>query len=786
MSHSVSLNNWRMGLMNHSQVKKSKFAPKTTGEITASACEIIDAQVPGNFELDLIRAGKLPENIFFGTNILEVQKYESTHLWYFTKFTLEDTEEDAFLHFEGVDTASEIFVDGKLLGTTENMLIPHEFSLDEIQPGEHDLVVHIIPASVYTRDIPRGSSDNAMAYNRDSIYIRKPPYMYGWDIMARCVSAGLWRDVTVLYKNPDRIKSCHLIAKNVSKERADLLLKLQISSDADDIRDFTVIIKGSCDDNQFESSFRIHSFHEDLDASVESPKLWWPKNYGEPSLYDVDIILLRNGEECDRVSMKYGIRTVELIRTSCAGEDGTFHFKVNGKKLFINGTNWVPTDTFPSRHDEYTLRGLELLNAINCNMVRCWGGNAYPGEIFYDYCDAHGILVWQDFSMACAIYPTDKRFCDLLRTEAESVVMRLRNRASLALWSGDNECDTCFGPSQIRQDGKIIRELDPNDNVLTRHILPEVVNRLDSTRPYLPSSPYLDQLIYPYYRKNNDPKFSPAEAHLWGPRDYFKGDYYYTNSVCHFASETGYHGCPSPSTLKQIIGEEHLPNFGDAALCDDPHWLVHAASPETSTKSPYAYRIPLMTRQVERLFGTAPKDIKTYALESQISQAEAKKFFVEHFRIGKWYRCGILWWNIIDGWPQVSDAVVDWYGTKKLAYHYLGSSQNPFCMMCDEPDENGNLTLCASNDTRDTVTVQYTVTEALSGKVVNQGSCTVPSDETIRIAKFPEEAGYYLISWNGDRQGQNHFTGRIGDGVKLDEYVEFMKKAGYYEKLEGF
>ena len=188
----------------------------------------------------------------------------------------------------------------------------------------------------------------------------------------------------------------------------------------------------------------------------------------------------------------------------------------------------------------------------------------------------------------------------------------------------------------------------------------------------------------------------------------------------------------------------------------------------------FPYRIPLMTRQVERLFGAAPRDIQKYALESQISQAEAKKFFLEHFRIGKWYRTGILWWNIIDGWPQISDAVVDWYGTKKLAWHYIKNSQTPFCMFCDEPDGEGNLTLCAANDSRDTVTVSYTVTEVLTGRPVAAGSCTVKSDETARIALLPEMAGgYYHICWQGDR-------------IRLEDYVEFLKKTGYYEKLEGF
>ena len=128
---------------------------------------------------------------------------------------------------------------------------------------------------------------------------------------------------------------------------------------------------------------------------------------------------------------------------------------------------------------------------------------------------------------------------------------------------------------------------------------------------------------------------------------------------------------------------------------------------ETSPNAPFAYRVPLMTRQVEQLFGTASTDLETYALESQISQAEAMKFFIEHFRIGKWYRSGIIWWNIIDGWPQISDAVVDWYGVKKLAYEYIKRSQRMFCLMCDEPDSDGNIALFSVNDYASPIEFEY-------------------------------------------------------------------------------
>jgi len=293
----------------------------------------------------------------------------------------------------------------------------------------------------------------------------------------------------------------------------------------------------------------------------------------------------------------------------------------------------------------------------------------------------------------------------------------------------------------------------------------------------LPSSPYFDPVAVS--------SGHPSEEHLWGPRDFFKGNYYRT-APAHFASEIGYHGCPSPDTLKRFIPEEHLMHWGDSKRCSDPVWLSHATCMEPLAGAHYSYRIPLMTSQVERIFGKAGESLADYALQSQISQAEAKKYFIERFRIGKWRRSGIIWWNLIDGWPQISDAVVDWYGCKKLAYHYIKASQQPFCMMMDEP-ENGTLVLCAANDTRENKAVRYTVTNLATGKTVLRGECTVISDTTARVADLPEEAGgCYFIRWEGDARGKNHFVAAIGDGIDLATYSAWMKEMGYWELKEGF
>ena len=827
----IRLVDWKLCLCPNSRVDKESLSFTTPEEIERSGLELFPAAVPGNFELDLIRAGKLPEDIFAGTNVLKLQDLECMHLWYFTRFEIdvdgagdgcEGTDvkfDEPCLRFEGIDTVSEIYVDGALLGRTENMLIAHEFPLRGIASGIHSLVVHIIPVSVYARQFELPARCWAMKYTQDSLAVRKAPSMYGWDIMPRALSGGLWRPVTLTYRPRQRISSFYLVTADVETasdggntcNRAGLVLKAKTETDFDDLRDLTLTVRGvhrdryGRVDSRFEKSDMLWSANHVMQIGVDGAVFWWPKNYGDPALYDVELILSRTArnddgsraartpeteaEIFDRVTFRHGIRTVELERTSLAGPDGKFLFRVNGKDIFVLGTNWVPADVFPSRIDDRTIRGLELAGDLGCNMIRCWGGGPYPSHLLYDYCDEHGIMVWQDFAMACGLYPDDLRMQELVRVETISVVKEFRGHASLALWSGDNENDIFCQWRGGSVNGRPINRVDPNSNRLTREVIAGVVERHDGFRPYLPSSPYMDEKVFATGRL-------PAEDHLWGPRDFFKGEFYYDQSICHFASETGYHGCPSPATLRSFLSEEALENRGDGTVCTDPEWLVHSASMETDPGAPFAYRVPLMTRQVERLFGTAPADIATYALESQISQAEAMKFFIEHFRIGKWYRSGIIWWNVIDGWPQVSDAIVDWYGRKKLAYEYIKRSQQPFCLMCDEPGEDGLVTLVAASDLHEPLTVTYAVTDGLTGEKILNGETRVEADCAQKLARFRALPGhFYLLKWNsegggkdgsGAVKGLNHFAGDIGAGVNLSAYKAFMQNSGLWEKLEGF
>ncbi|MEI6577984.1 MAG: glycoside hydrolase family 2 TIM barrel-domain containing protein [Eubacteriales bacterium] len=761
---------WQLSWIENSTFKQLLLPYNTISSLKISGMNMVNATVPGNFELDLLNAGRI-KNPYFGTNILKMQEFECVHMFYFRSFYYDSKNNgQLYLHFEGVDTIADVYLDGQLVMSCDNMFIAHETPLNEMKTGYHELIVHIKPAVIEARKHELAAGCSALPYNYDSLYIRKAASMYGWDIMPRLVSGGIWRDVYLFEKPEERIEDVFAYTTRINKDAgtANITFHYNLKIDHDLLKDYKIKVTGVCGDSEFSAESELWFTAGKLGTSINNCKLWFPRNYGLPNLYDTVFELFYCGELLDTFSFKFGIRMVALDRSSTTDEEGNGEFciRVNNEKIFAMGTNWVPLDAFHSNDVNRLPEVLPMLDDLGCNIVRCWGGNVYEHEDFYDYCDEHGIMVWQDFAMGCGRYPQDREFCDALQKEAVNIVKKYRNHASLVIWAGDNECDQGYSKNDPLSG-------NPNDNILTRHILPEVLRAHDFTRPYLPSSPYMDEKAF----ESGEPL---SEEHLWGPRDYFKGDYY-SHSVCHFASETGYHGCPSPKSLKKFISPDCLwPWFDKEKDRVNDDWLAHAASPELRAKAVYSYRIKLMSDQVKTLFGAEPDNLNDFSLASQISQAEAKKYFIERFRISKWRRTGIIWWNLIDGWPQISDAVVDFYFEKKLAYYYIRRSQQPLCLMFDEPGVN-LLPLFAVNDTGKDIKVSYRVTDKTTNEVITQNECIAKANASIKIWDKPYVSGekhFYLIEWDGSVSGKNHYmTGLLN--ITLEGYVAAMKACGF-------
>lgn len=812
MKQLINLNGkWNLFMAPHNQVKGTDIHYNEVISPNKLPQNIdflrLDAQVPGNFELDMQRAGLLPD-LFMGTNTLLCQKYENQHLWYIKEFTLDTIPEgDVFLRFEGIDTFADIYLNDEFLDCCDNMLIEHEYLVNDfVKTGTNKIVVHIHPTTIEAREYDENALAVGLPYNEDSLHVRKAPYMFGWDIMPRTVSGGLWRGVSLIEKPRHRIDEFYLGTANMNlKDRfANLSGQIRIHTDDDLLSEYEAVVTGSCGESHFEQSIRFFGVNRNFSIQFSGAKFWWPRGEGEQNLYDVEVKLYRKGELCDTRKTRIGIRLIELVRTSIVDENGfgKFEFLINCRKTFIMGTNWVPLDAFPSQNEKRLKQALEMVEDIGCNMIRLWGGNIYESDEFYNWCDEHGIMLWHDFVMGCGYYPQYEEFCNKLREEAVVAVKRLRDHASIVLWAGDNECDVFY--TYAEKNGQ---RLDPNQNVLTRRVLPEVLRAYDGFRPYLPSSPYVDEYSYSVIDK-----YRPAEDHLWGPRNYFKSEYY-KDAPSLFASETGFHGCPSIESIKKFITAEKLWPMILPNGRPNEDYIAHAASMETEHIGKYEYRIALMLKQVAVLFGGAPDNnrgtataeetleyfeimkklfgdgrqaLEGVAKASQIFQAEAFKYMIERFRIRKATHGGLIWWNLLDGWPQISDAVVDYYFTKKLAYDFIKNSQQPLCLMFDEPNEQDKIVLFAANEIPSEKEFKYCVTRLNDDTVVAKGNAIVSASGILKLDEVdinPASKETFLIEWEYDGiKGRNHFINNIR-GIDYNAYIDFLNKTriGHFE-----
>ncbi len=297
----------------------------------------------------------------------------------------------------------------------------------------------------------------------------------------------------------------------------------------------------------------------------------------------------------------------------------------------------------------------------------------------------YGVLVWQDFAYACTVYPQTAEFLARVQAEVEAVIRRLRNHPSLAVWCGDNEIDAAYVGSGLSPEHKPpYPRSDPHTSC----------SGWIPTATTCPARPISLRLTG---ADSNSYDFTP-EQHLWGPRNYYKSPYYLEHSA-HFIGEIGYHGCNNVESIRKFISPEHLWPWQD-----NPEWRFHDVSHHSGVDRD---RIKLMANQVKEVFGHIPEDLDSFALASQISQAEAKKFFIEYTRARKWATSGLIWWNVLDGWPQFSDAIVDYYFSKKLAYHYIWRSQRPVLVMLGEPGSGKYLPVIACNDTNQPADVNY-------------------------------------------------------------------------------
>ena len=618
----------------------------------------LPATVPGGTYTDLLAAGQIPDP-FFGQNEKQVQWVADRDWEYCHEFIVEQgllDEDRVDLVCEGLDTIAEITVNGQLLARTNNMFRAYRWDVKErLWPGINTLtVVFRSPAAFAIARQKARKLPSLM--NPAMAHLRKVQSHFGWDWGPRLLTSGIWREVKLEGYSAARLRDVHIQQHHEGKGN----VSLTASADVEEWRANSLVLQ-------------LHVRHPNgklqqvgmaingkqpirLTLNVDSPQLWWPNGLGAQPLYQVEVVLADNGRCLDQKSFQVGLRTVELSQEPDAWGK-TFTFVVNGVPIFAKGADWIPADSFPTRlTPERYERWIKDCADANMNMLRVWGGGYYEEEAFYDLCDRYGILIWQDFMFACAAYPLDEpEFIENVKVEVEQAVRRLRHRACLALWSGNNEIEMLWGI------WKRYKSLTAACHRFFYHDLPAWVEEFDPDHAYWPSSPSSGKFM----EKTNSDDF--GDTHLWEVWHGLKPFTYFRRRFTRFASEFGLESLPAMKTIAGFTGNAQV-------NMDSPVMLHHQKCAGGNDKILHyvtdRFRLPASFAELVYL--------------TQIQQAEAIRIGVEHWRRNRPRCSGALYWQINDCWPVTSWASVDYEGRWKALQYAARRFYAPVAVSIEE------------------------------------------------------------------------------------------------------
>ncbi|HVW21499.1 MAG TPA: glycoside hydrolase family 2 protein [Opitutaceae bacterium] len=597
----------------------------------------LPAAVPGCVHQDLRRAGAIPDP-FWGRNELDLQWIEERDWEYRAEFDVPAAllaEEAVELVADGLDTLATVSLNGREIGRTDNMFVAHRWSVrGRLRRGRNVLLVRFASAAAYIRTHrlghrPREFNDPV---GRCQV-LRKQQCQFGWDWGPRFVTAGIWRDLRLEAWSGNRLAGLRVSQAHAPNGTVALTLAPELARPE---RPVVCHYRLKLGDILVEegSGSRI---------LVEHPQLWWPNGHGGQPLYSLAVeVRRRDGTLLGTWMNRIGLRTVALDRHRDGGGE-TFQFVVNGRPLFAKGANWIPAHSFVAglQREDYA-RDLRAAKAAHMNMVRVWGGGIYEAEDFYDLCDELGLLVWQDFMFACSIYPGDAAFQRSVRAEAEQQVRRLRHRACLALWCGNNEIEQ-LNADLLEQPG-----LRRNYRDLFERLLPRAVGRHDGVTAYWPSSAHRPD-------RDNGPAAGErhGDTHFWDVWHIRRPVKDYEKWRFRFVSEFGMQSYSSPET--------------QATFCPAGDGNVFGPEMENHQKNRAGNQVIL--DYVSRRY-RFPKSQTDLVYLSQLNQAYCMQTGVEHYRRLMPHCMGALYWQLNDCWPAASWSSIEFTGRWR-ALHFL-------------------------------------------------------------------------------------------------------------------
>lgn len=630
----------------------------------------LPAKVPGTVHLDLLDNKIIPDP-FKDENEKKVQWIENEDWDYQAAFTVSSQElknDNIDLVFNGLDTFSEIYLNGQLLKKTDNMFRKWTISVKPyLKSGNNTLQIKFKSAVNTGKELAKKVPFTMPESPRS--FVRKAQYQFGWDWGPRLVTAGIWKDIQLEFWNNAKIITVKDIQKRVSDTSNDLRFDIEIY--AQNAGDYTL------DLNTTHQKISLKKGNNTISVPYETSgmKLWQPNGRGEAHLCDFEVKLSKDQKNIDAKNIRIGLRTVELVQEK--DEKGkSFYFKVNGQPLYIKGTNWIPGDSFsPRMTKEKYQKLIKDTKDANMNMIRIWGGGIYEDDEFYKACDENGILVWQDFMFAGSFYPADEAFLNNVKEEVKDQVNRLQNHPSIALWCGNNEIDEAIVnwgyQKQFNYSKNDSLQVWKDYKKLFHEVIPNALaeNLKSDKNIYWPSSPSIGW--------GHKESLTEGDSHYWGVWWGEQPFEIYNEKVGRFMSEYGFQGTPSLETTKSMFSG--IPD-------------LNLQNPTIKAHEKHTRGWDIINEYLKRDY-KIPTDFVQYNYVSQLLQARGMQIAIEAHRRAKPYNMGTLYWQLNDCWPVVSWSSIDYLGNWKAFHYQAKRSFEPVLVSIAETDKSYDIYL---------------------------------------------------------------------------------------------
>lgn len=644
--------------------------------------EWLDIQVPGSVYGNLLQKGLMPDP-YYRMNELEALKLMENDFRFCTVFQISKQQAEGdflLLCFEGIDTLADVYLNGRLLGNVDNMHRIWEFDIADVaKTGENELLVEFGSPTKYIEEEDQkvqtvGSAECMRGYP----HLRKAHCMFGWDWGPRLPDVGIFREVSVLSGQKARLEQVYITQKweeNAAELHFDVSIESFGKEEDFEIRTALYDRNGELVGRKSSKECITYKPAEQMNMeeawdtiTVQNPERWWPRGYGEQPLYRAEVTLLDgNGEVLDVWSRRIGLRTM-TVNTEKDEWGECFAHEVNGVKIFAMGADYIPEDNLLSRVTrERTEKLLRDAAAANHNCIRVWGGGYYPDDWFFDLCDELGLVVWQDFMFACASYELDDAFERNFSAEIRDNVRRIRHHACLGVWCGNNEMETqtldkAWKPS-AKQEYDYIK--------IFEYIIPKILKEEDPVTFYWPSSPSSGGNFDNPWDENR------GDTHYWDVWHGNKPFTEYRKFYFRYLSEFGFQSFPCLKTVETFTEPEDRNIFSRVM---EMHQRNVAANGKILSylSATYLY----------------PGDFGTLLYASQLLQADAIRYGIEHFRRHRGRCMGTVVWQLNDIWPVASWASIDYYGRWKALHYAEKRAFAPVMISCEEVGELSERPFC--------------------------------------------------------------------------------------------